>query len=73
MKNSLYLNLNRVIFILLTFFLASFILFNTYVYYKERIYINYCIEQCYNDIYNYVRQEDSKIYFGHYSVHIGGI
>ena len=37
----------------------------------QEIIINYLIEFCLEDIYHYMRQEDSAIYFGQYNVRFG--
>jgi hypothetical protein len=45
--------------------------FDSGFYFIFVVFIRECIESCFKDIYNYMKQEDSKIYFGHFDVRIG--
>lgn len=70
MKNKFYLHLKKILLITLGCIILSFMLYSSYISYQEKVFINYCIEMCLHDIYNYVTQEDSKIFYGTYTVHI---
>lgn len=69
MKILYYLKRNILLICGFIIIIISMIYINNY--FVEKAFIKECIELCYKDIYNYMAQEDSKIYFGHYEVCFG--
>jgi len=66
-------NIRKIIWSIITLVISSISIYYIIRYTQQKAFLEFCIQSCLKDIYDYITQEDSKNYYGEYKISIGGL